>query len=229
MTASLPGHTLLLNLLGGIALLLWATRMVKTGVLRAFGERFRRAIGHATANPVWACLTGVGVATAVQSSSATGLIVVGFVERGLVTLTAALALMLGADIGSTLVVQALSFNLGAFVPVLLIAGVAAFMLSGSPVVQQSGRIAIGLALMILSLGMVVGSSEALRQSPVLVLLLQRLADDPIMAVIVGALLAWGTHSSVATVLLIISLAGAGIVATPLAVALTLGANIGSGF
>ncbi|MEA3041671.1 MAG: phosphate:Na+ symporter, partial [Sphingomonadales bacterium] len=229
MSASLPGHTLLLNLLGGIALLLWATRMVKTGVLRAFGERFRRAIGHATANPVRACLTGIGVATAVQSSSATGLIVVGFVERGLVTLTAALALMLGADIGSTLVVQALSFNLGALVPVMLIAGVAAFMLSSSPMVQQSGRIAIGLALMILSLGMVVGSSEALRQSPVLVLLLQRLADDAIMAVIVGALLAWGTHSSVATVLLIISLAGAGIVGTPLAIALTLGANIGSGF
>jgi phosphate:Na+ symporter len=229
LSASLPGHTLLLNLLGGIALLLWATRMVKTGVLRAFGERFRRAIGHATANPLWACLTGVAVATAVQSSSATGLIVVGFVERGLVTLTAALALMLGADIGSTLVVQALSFNLGAFVPLMLIAGVAAFMLSSSPTVQQIGRIAIGLALMILSLGMVVGSSEALRQSPVLVLLLQRLADDPIMAVIVGALLAWGTHSSVATVLLIISLAGAGVVATPLAVALTLGANIGSAF
>src|SRR4051812_2951906 len=215
--------------MGGIALLLWATRMVRTGVLRAFGERFRRAIGRATSNPVWACVTGIAVATAVQSSSATALIVVAFVERGLVTLAAALALMLGADIGSTLVVQALSFNLSALVPLLLIAGVAAFMLSASTMVQQIGRIAIGLALMIVSLGMVVGSSEAFRQSPVLVLLFQRLADDPIMATIVGALLAWLSHSSVATILLIISLAGTGIAATPLAVALTVGANIGSGF
>jgi phosphate:Na+ symporter len=229
LSASLPGHTLLLNLLGGIALLLWATRMVRTGVLRAFGERFRRAIGRATANPLWACLTGIAVATAVQSSSATALIVVAFVERGLVTLAAALALMLGADVGSTLVVQALSFNLSGLVPLFLIAGVAAFMLSASTMVQQIGRIAIGLALMIVSLGMVVGSSEAFRQSPVLVLLFQRLADDPIMATIVGALLAWLSHSSVATILLIISLAGTGIAATPLAVALTVGANIGSGF
>ncbi|HEY0363000.1 MAG TPA: Na/Pi symporter, partial [Solirubrobacteraceae bacterium] len=139
MSASLPGHTLLLNLLGGIALLLWATRMVRTGVLRAFGERFRRAIGRATANPLWACLTGIAVATAVQSSSATALIVVAFVERGLVTLAAALALMLGADVGSTLVVQALSFNLSGLVPLFLIAGVAAFMLSASTTVQQIGR------------------------------------------------------------------------------------------
>ena len=82
----MAGHTVLLNLLGGIALLLWATRMVKTGVLRAFGERFRRAVAQATANPVWACLTGIGVASAVQSSSATGLIVVSFAERRLITL-----------------------------------------------------------------------------------------------------------------------------------------------
>ena len=229
MSASLPGHMLLLNLLGGVALLLWATRMVRTGVLRAFGERFRRAIARATANPLSACLTGVAVATAVQSSSATGLIVVSFAERGLIALAPALGLMLGADVGSTLVVQALSFNLAALVPVLLIGGVAAFMLSSAAVVQQVGRIAIGLALMILSLGMVVGASQELRQSYVLTLVLERLADDPIMAVIVGALLAWLAHSSVATILLVMTLASAGVIGAPLAIALTLGANIGSGF
>src|SRR5918912_1809490 len=175
LSASLPGHTLLLNLLGGIALLLWATRMVRTGVLRAFGERFRRAVSRATANPVLACLTGIGIASAVQSSSATGLIVVSFAERGLIGLSAALAVMLGADVGSTLVVQALSFNLQALVPVLLIGGVIAFMAFENATVQQAGRIVIGLALMILSLGMVVAASEALRGSEVLALVLQRLA------------------------------------------------------
>ena len=193
----MAGHALLLNLLGGIALLVWATRMVRTGVLRAFGERFRLAVARATASPVRACLTGIAVATAMQSSAATGLIVVAFAERGLIALGAALAVMLGADIGSTLVVQALSFNLSALTPILLIAGVAVFMLSGSSFAQQIGRIVIGLALMILSLGMVVGASQTLRDSPVLALVLQRLADDPILAALIGVALTWLVHSSVA--------------------------------
>jgi phosphate:Na+ symporter len=222
------GHTVLLNLLGGIALLLWATRMVRTGVLRAFGERFRRAVSRATANPILACLTGVGIASAVQSSSATGLIVVSFAERGLITLAAALAVMLGADVGSTLVVQALSFNLSALVPALMIAGVIAFMAIENATVQQIGRIVIGLALMILSLGMVVAASQELRGSAVLALVLQRLADDPILAVIVGALLTWLFHSSVAMVLLVISLTSAAMLSPVLGMALVLGANVGSG-
>ena len=224
----MAGHTVLLNLLGGIALLLWATRMVRTGVLRAFGERFRRAVAQATASPLKACITGVGIASAVQSSSATGLIVVSFAERGLITLAAALAVMLGADVGSTLVVQALSFNLSALVPALLIGGVIAFMAFENATVQQAGRIVIGLALMILSLGMVVAASEALRGSEVLALVLQRLADDPILAVIVGALLTWLFHSSVAMVLLVISLAASAVLSPALGIALVLGANIGSG-
>lgn len=228
MNSATAGHTVLLNLFGGIALLIWATRMVKTGVLRAFGEKFRRIIGHATAGPVRACVTGVVIATAVQSSSATGLMVASFAERGLVTLASALAVMLGADIGSTLVVQALSFKLSALAPVLLIVGVSAFMLSSSSTPQQIGRIVIGLALMILSLGMVVGASQGLRESTVLTLILPRLADDPILAVVIGTILAWFVHSSVATVLFIMSLATAGVLPTPLAIALTLGANIGSG-
>jgi phosphate:Na+ symporter len=223
----MSGHTFLLNLLGGVALLIWATRMVKTGMLRAFGERFRRAIGHATENPLRACLTGVAVSTAVQSSSATGLIVVSFAERELIALAPALALMLGADIGSTLVVQILSFNLGALIPLLLIGGVSAFMLSSSSSVQQIGRIVIGLALMILSLGMIVGASQTLRDNPLLGLVLQRLAEDASLAVLVGAALTWLVHSSVAMVLLIISLAGTGVIAPSAAMALVLGANVGS--
>jgi phosphate:Na+ symporter len=222
------GHAILLNLLGGVALLVWATRMVKTGVLRAFGERFRRLIAHATAGPVRACLTGVAVSTAVQSSSATALIVVSFVERGLVALAPALALMLGADIGSTLVVQALSLNLAALVPLLLIAGVALFMLSSSATAQQVGRIVIGLALMVVSLGMVVGASQSLRESAGLAIVLERLAEDPILAIVIGAGLTWLLHSSVAFVLLVISLAGAGVLGPASAMALVLGANIGSG-
>ncbi len=226
-TTAVAGHTILINLLGGIALLVWATRMVRTGVLRAFGERFRRWIGQATSGALRACLTGMAVATAVQSSAATAMIVVSFTQRGLVALAPALAVMLGADIGSTLVVQALAFNPGALVPFALIGGVATFMFGRDALTQQVGRILIGLALMIMALGMIVGASQALRGNPALGLVLGQIAQDPWLALVFGALFAWLLHSSVATVLLVASLAASGLLPVQGAIAIVLGANIGS--
>jgi phosphate:Na+ symporter len=223
----MAGHTLLLNLLGGVALLVWATQMVRKGVMRAFGARLRQAIGEATSHRTKACLTGLGVATALQSSSATGLLVVAFAERGLIALAPALAVMLGADIGSTLVVQALSFNTAALVPVLLIVGVGIALTTKTGLWQQIGRIVIGLALMILSLSLVVGASQPLREAGVFTLVMERLADDPALALAMGALFTWIAHSSVAVILFVISLAGAGVLSLPLALALVLGANVGS--
>lgn len=222
------GSTLLLNLLGGIALLLWSTRLVKTGVLRAFGDRLRGLLQRATSNRVAACGLGALVATALQSSTATALLLVSFTARGLIALGPALAVMLGADIGSTFVVQLLSFDLKAFVPALLIVGVLAFMIPEDATVRQTGRIIIGLAMMILSLGMIVGASAAIRENATLAFVLSRLGDEPLIAALVAGLLTWLMHSSVATVLLVMSLAGAGVVSLPLALALTIGANIGGG-
>ena len=222
------GNSLILNVLGGIALLLWATRLVKTGVSRAFGDSLRRILHQATANRFSACGLGMVVATALQSSTATALLLASFAGRGLIGLASALAVMLGADIGSTLVVQALSFDLKAFIPVLLIIGVGCFMLSNSATTRQVGRIIIGLALMILSLGMVVASTAGLRDNSTLALVLSRLADEPMTAVVIGAALTWLLHSSVAMVLLVMSLASGGVITLPLALALLLGANLGAG-
>jgi phosphate:Na+ symporter len=203
--------------------------MVRKAVMRAFGARLRHAIGRATAGRLRACVTGIGVSTALQSSSATGLLVVTFAERGLIALAPALAVMLGADIGSTLVVQALSHKATApLVPVLLIAGAGLASAARTNIWQQIGRIVIGLALMILSLGLIVGASQPLRDHEVFALVLDRLAGDPALALGMGALFTWLAHSSVAVVLLVMSLAGAGLVELPLALALVLGANVGSG-
>jgi phosphate:Na+ symporter len=155
------------------------------------------------------------------------LIVAGFAERGLIALGPALAVMLGADIGSTLVVQAMAFNLQAAVPLLLISGVGLFMLTDRPIPKQLGRIVIGLALMVLALGMVKAAAEPLRQSELLVLVMQRLAGDPVLALIVGAGIAWLMHSSVAAILLVMSLAATGAVGLAAAIPLVLGCNIGS--
>jgi phosphate:Na+ symporter len=173
-------------------------------------------------------VTGLGVSTALQSSSATGLLVVAFAERGLIALAPALAVMLGADIGSTLVVQASSRKTAALVPLLLIAGVIAVSVAKSSLWQQIGRIVIGLALMILSLGLIVSASQPLREHGIFTLVMERLAGDPILALGMGALFTWLAHSSVAVVLFVISLAGVGVLSLPLALALVLGANVGSG-
>lgn len=224
----MTGGYLLPNLLGAIALLLWSTRLVKTGVLRAFGERLRSALGRTTANRLSAFSLGALVTMALQSSTATALLLTSFASRNLIGLVPALAVMLGADLGSTLVVQVLSFDLKALVPVLLIGGVAAFMLSDRANLRQIGRIMIGLALMVMSLGMIVAASSVLRENSILVLVLSRLADEPILAMLLAALLTWLLHSSIAMLLLIISLAASAVISLPLALVLMLGANVGAG-
>ena len=222
------GGSVLLNLLGAIALLLWSTRLVKTGVTRAFGEELRGWLMQATKNRMRAVGLGALVALAMQSSTAALLLLTSFAGRGLIALVPALAVALGADIGSTFVVQALSFDLKAFVPVLLVGGVGAFMLSSNATLRQVGRVVIGLALMILSLGMIVQASSSLRTDPTLVLVMSRLANEAVLAIIIGAGLTWLLHSSVAMVLLIVSLVGSGLIPLSLGVTFLLGANLGAG-
>jgi phosphate:Na+ symporter len=217
-----------LSLLGGIALLLWATRLVKTGVQRAFGDRMRGLLRHATANRFSATMLGMVIALGLQSSTATALLLTSFATRGFIALAPALAVMLGADIGSALVVQVLAFDLKALTPLLLVAGVAAFMLSSKPTIRQVGRIIIGLALMIMSLGIIVAASASWRDNPTLVLVLSRMGDEPLLAVLIAAALTWLLHSSVAFILLVISLVVSGIIAPVLGLQMVIGANLGAG-
>jgi phosphate:Na+ symporter len=220
-------HSVLLDLAGAIALLIWATRMVRTGVLRGFETPLRRLLARAT-HPVTALAAGIGAATALQSSTATALLLVSFAERGLIALGPAYAVMLGADVGSTLVVQAMALDLKAVVPVLLVAGVALFLNGREPRTRQVGRILIGLALMIVALAMVVAASAPLTRSPVLGAVLAAAASDPLAPAAVAALLTWIVHSSVAVVLLLAALATAGVVGPDAIPALVLGVNLGAG-
>jgi len=224
----LSGHEVLLSIAGGVALLLWATRMVRTGIMRAYGPELRRLIGRATRRRLPAFAVGLGVASLLQSSTATALLANTFAARGLLTVAAGLAIMLGADVGSTLVVQILSFDISWASPALILVGVICFMASSTPKPQHIGRILIGLGLLLLSLTLIVGASAPLRGSEVLQSVIGPLAQDPILAVLLAAVLTWIAHSSVAVVLLVMSLASGGVVPLALGFALVLGANIGSG-
>ena len=224
----MSGYQVLLNIVGGVALLLWAARLVHTGMMRAYGSELREMLGRHSQNRFSAAAMGMGVAAALQSSSATALLTATFARRRFITTVAGLALMLGADLGSTLVVQVLSFNVAWLPPSLLIVGVVLFLRSRVPARQNVGRALIGLALLLIALKLLTGASTVLQSSHLLALIIKSLANEPIIAVAVAAVITWLAHSSVAMVLLIISLTVAGVVTPLLGVYLVLGANIGSG-
>jgi len=223
----LEGHELLLRIAGGVALLLWAARMVRTGVMRAYGAELRRGLGKAARGRFRPLGIGLVTAGLLQSSAAVGLLAASFAARGVITTAAGIALLLGADIGSTLVVQVLSFDVTWLSPALILIGFILFKSSSRPLRRHLGRVALGLGLLLLSLQLIVGASEPLRDSATLAAVIRPLASDPILAVILAALVTWLAHSSVATVLLIMSLVAAAVIPQELGFALVLGANLGS--
>jgi phosphate:Na+ symporter len=218
----------LLNLLAAIALLVWGTHIVRTGVLRVMGGSLRRVLQHSTSNRIWATLAGLGVTTLVQSSTATSLIVSSFVGQKLMTLASALAVVRGADIGSAVMVGVFSLDLSWLSPLLIFVGVVMFIPRQPSTVGQVGRVLIGLGLITLALQLIVGATTPLMQAPGVWALLSSLTADTWLDMLVGAVLAVVSYSSLATVLLTASLADSGAVPPPVAIGLVLGANIGSG-
>lgn len=218
----------LLNLLAAIALLVWATHIVRTGVLRLFGANLRHVISRSVGNRWHALLAGFAVTTLVQSSTATGLIVASFVGRGLVATAAALAVMLGADIGTSTMVVVFSFDLSWLSPLLIFVGVVLFISREATSVGRFGRIVIGLGLITLALQLIVAATQPLIESPAVRQLLASLPNDVLLDILVGALLTVLSYSSLAIVLLTATLAGAGMLPPGVALGLVLGANVGSG-
>jgi phosphate:Na+ symporter len=225
--AEINGTIFLLNLLGAAALLLWGLRMVRTGVLRAYGGDLRRSLGRSMGNRFSALLTGLGITLLLQSSSATAMMAASFASRGLVNTAAALAIMLGADIGTSLVAQLYSFKPPALSPILILVGVIMFMTSEATRRRDLGRAIIGLGLVLTALQTIAANAAPLRDSPALIDMVAALADAPVIAVIVGAFVTLLSTSSLAVVLLVISLMQHDVIALPLAFALVLGANLGS--
>jgi phosphate:Na+ symporter len=217
----------LVDLAGTIALLMWGVHMVQTGIQRAFGPDLRRVLGRAFGSRFRAFFAGLGVTAILQSSTATGLMAASFAAGGLVDLVPALAVMLGANVGTTLIVQVLSFDISRVAPVLILIGVVLFRRSSQSRPRDLGRVAIGLGLMLIALQGLLALMVPYEDVPSLRILMGAIATQPVIAVILAAGLTWLAHSSVATVLLIVSLAANQVVPPEAAFALVLGANLGS--
>jgi phosphate:Na+ symporter len=222
----MPFPLTLLNLAGAVALLLWSVHMVQTGVQRAFGAKLRSILVGALRNRLAAFAAGLGVTAILQSSTATGLMVTGFAAAGLVELVPALGIMLGANVGTTVIVQALSFNVVAAAPALILIGVLMFR-RGTTVTRDLGRVFIGLGLMLLALQQLLAVATPYEDVPSLRVLLGAITTQPVLDLILAAGLTWAAHSSVAVVLLVMSLCAKGVVPPDAAFALVLGANLGT--
>jgi phosphate:Na+ symporter len=173
----------LLDLLAAVALLVWGTHLVRTGVLRVFGSNLRQMLASSMGNRFTAALSGLGVTAVVQSSTATALITASFVGRGLIALPAALAVMLGADIGTSLMAVVFSFDLSWLSPLFIFTGVTLFISRQGTSVGDFGRVLIGLGLMLLALRLVTGSTNVLTQNPAVQLMLESLSSDRLLQVV----------------------------------------------
>lgn len=218
----------LLHLLSAIALLVWGTHIVRTGIMRVFGSHLRRLIGQSMKYSPLAFGAGIGVTALVQSSNATALLAISFVAQGLMTLPTALAVMLGADVGTALMARVLTLDLSWLSPLFTLIGVCLFLSRKQSRAGQFGRVLIGLGLIILALQLIVHAAAPITEARGMELLFSSLAGDTLLAVVVGAAFALLAYSSLAAVLLTATLAGAGLIGLPVALGLVIGANIGSG-
>ena len=217
----------LVDLGGAIALLIWGVHMVQTGIIRGFGPQLRRMLSHALGNRFKGFLAGIGVTSILQSSTATGLMVTAFAAGGLVDLVPALAVMLGANVGTTLIVQVLSFDVSRVSFLFILIGVFMFRRSAVTRTRDLGRVGIGLGLILIALQHLLLMITPYEDVPSLRMLLGAVTTDPLIDIVLAAGLTWAAHSSVAVVLLIMAIAAQGVVPPHAAFALVLGANLGT--
>ena len=218
----------LLNLLASVALLVWGTHIVRTGILRVYGASLRRVLSKSVSSRGSAFIAGLGVTSLVQSSSATALITSSFVSQNLIALAPALAIMLGADVGTALMAQVFSLDLSWLSPLAIFFGVVFFLSRKNTKAGQLGRVAIGLGLIILALQLIQAAAKPIVTSAGTKVLFGSLSGDPMLDMLIGALFAIFSWSSLAVVLLSATLAAASVISVPVAMCLVLGANLGSG-
>ena len=212
--------------MGATMLLLYAVRMVRTGIERAFGSSFKRLVTQ-TSNPLSSAATGLALAVVLQSSAAVALLVAGFASTNTISFAAGLAVVLGADLGSALLIQVLSFKLEWLTPVLLALGGGLFIKSTGRKMKQAGRIILGITFILISLRFLRETMDPIRDSEFLPVLATYLEGDFITAFIAGAALAFIMHSSVAVILMCVTLVSIGAIPMQAGVSLILGANLGS--
>nr|WP_239553050.1 Na/Pi cotransporter family protein [Pantoea coffeiphila] len=218
----------MLNLLSAVALLVWGTHIVRTGIMRVYGADLRRVLSRSVEKKPMAFLAGIGVTALVQSSNATTLLVTSFVAQNLVGLTPALVVILGADVGTALMARILTFDLSWLSPLFIFFGVVFFLGRKQTRAGQLGRASIGLGLILLALQLIVAAAAPITQASGVKVLFSSLTGDVMLDALIGAVFAIISYSSLAAVLITATLTATGVISFKVALCLVIGANLGSG-
>ena len=216
------------HLAAAVALLLWSVRLIRTGVERAFMPDLKRHMKDRADNKLSAAASGGLAAMLMQSSTAVALIGAGFAVSGMLAPHAALALLLGADLGAAIMTMVLFLPVQTLIPFALIFGIAIFFNARSRKSKQIGRMVIGFALVLISIGMIRDAAAPIGGNSVVQSIAAYFQGDLVSAFAIGALIAWAMHSSLAAVLTFAAFAATGLAAAPVAAALVIGANFGGG-
>ncbi len=219
---------ILIQLAAAIMLLLWSVRMVRTGIERAHGAMLRDALRGASNGRIRAAVAGLILAVLLQSSTATAMLAASFAATGALSISGGIAVMLGGDLGSALVVQVLSFDLSWLIPVLIFGGATMFLKFESRLVRQTGRSVLGVAFLLISLRMVGEATEPMRHNNLMPVIISYLQQDAVTAFLLAGLFTWLVHSSVASVLLVMSMAVQGVLPPEVVLPMILGINMGTG-
>ena len=217
---------LAVELAAAVALLLWSVRLVRTGVERAFLPELRLSLKQLSATRLSAAAGGGLVAMAMQSSTAVALIGAGFAVSGMLAPQTAAALLLGADLGSALMAQVLFLPTEKIVPFVLLMGIVVFFRARGRRTKQAGRIVTGFALVLVSLEMIRAAAAPIGSNAIVQSIATYFQNDLVSAYVIGALVAWVMHSSLAAVLTYAAFAVSGLITAPVAAALVIGANLG---
>ena len=220
------GITDVLALLGGLALFLYGMQMMSTGLEAAAGYRMKSILEKLTSNRVKGVLVGAAITAVIQSSSATTVMVVGFVNSGLMTLKQAVWVIMGANIGTTITGQLIALDIGAIAPLFAIAGVGAIMFIKSEKVYHISSIFAGLGILFMGMDMMGAAMSPLKESEAFISLMTKF-DNPLLGILVGALFTAVIQSSSASVGILQALASTGMIPLSSAVFVLFGQNIGT--
>ncbi|MEY8333691.1 Na/Pi cotransporter family protein [Lachnospiraceae bacterium 47-T17] len=218
--------SLLLELAGGLGLFLFGMNFMSQGLQKAAGAKLRSILTAISKNKYVAVLFGALFTAIIQSSGATTVMVVTFVNAGLMELTQAVGIIFGANIGTTITAQLVSFNLTAVAPVILFLGVVMFLFLKKPIFKKVGEVIIGFGALFMGISMMSGAMSQLSNYPHVINTLAKLTN-PVLAILVGLVITVIVQSSSVTVSILLLMAGQELVTLPICFYFILGCNIGS--
>lgn len=227
MPAFLLNQSLIFGLVGGLGLFLYGMKILSEGLQKIAGDRLRRLLSTLTENRLLGVLSGAGITALIQSSTATTVMAVGFVNAGLMSLLQAIGVVIGANIGTTVTAQLIAFNVAKYALPSIGAGVALKLFIKKPDWQQIGEVLLGLGLVFLGLAVMKGAFDPVKGNQDFQGLFLAVGNNPLLGVLAGAVVTMVVQSSSAIIGLTIAMATSGLLGLEASVALILGENIGT--